>query len=153
MSIDLVSSLRAMEREEALAITEEEHLESVRVRKQHTPKHLPDGWTRDFRAEQMSEGQMAAWVHRDGRSVILTAGLQPDGRWWLHVSVARPDRMPTYADLQDLKAFWIGGDLQALQVFPPRAKHVNIHRFCLHLWACLDPAGDGLPDFGRAGTI
>lgn len=52
-----------------------------------------------------------------------------------------------------MKRLYVGDDLQAVQIFPRRARHVNIHPYCLHLWAALDPDGDGLPDFGSEGTI
>lgn len=97
------------------------------------------------------EGQRA-FEHRDGRRVVVTVGAH-DGRWWLHVSVSRAKYIPSYEDLADVKRAFVGPLHQALQLFPAAARHVNIHAFCLHLWACLEPDGDGLPDFGQDGTI
>lgn len=97
------------------------------------------------------EGQRA-FEHRDGRRVVVTVGLH-DGGWWLHVSVSRAKYVPSYDDLADVKRTFVTDDVQAVQIFPRRARHVNIHAYCLHLWACLDPDGDGLPDFGSEGTI
>lgn len=97
------------------------------------------------------EGQRA-FAHRDGRRVIVTVG-KHDGRWWLHVSVSRERYAPSYDDLADVKRAFVTDAVQAVQVFPRRDRHVNIHPHCLHLWACLDESGDGLPDFGRDGTI
>ncbi len=97
------------------------------------------------------QGQRA-FQHHDGRHVIVTVG-PSDGRWWLHVSVARAKYIPSYEDLADVKRVFVGEDRQAIQVFPRCERHVNLHPFCLHLWTCLEPDGDGLPDFGKEGTI
>ena len=59
--------------------------------------------------------------------------------------------MPTYADLMEMKRLCIGDHRTALQVFPPKTKHVNVAGKLgvevLHLWSCLD--GDVTPDFTR----
>jgi hypothetical protein len=99
----------------------------------------------------MLEGQRA-YLHRDRRRVIVSVG-QHDGQWWLHVSVSREKYIPSYEDLADVKRVFVGDALQAVQIFPRRERHVNLHPYALHLWACLEPDGDGLPDFGKAGTI
>lgn len=88
---------------------------------------------------------------KGGLFVLLDCSTFWDGTRWIHASCSRKDRMPTYEDLAEMKAVFFGPDRQALQVFPKKSKHVNIHPFCLHLWSCMD--GDGLPDFGRYGTI
>lgn len=97
------------------------------------------------------EGQRA-FGHRDGRRVIVTVGLH-DERWWLHVSVSRARYIPSYQDLADVKRTFVTDSVQAVQVFPRSERHINIHPYCLHLWACLEPDGDRLPDFGVEGTI
>lgn len=97
------------------------------------------------------QGQRA-FEHRDGRRVVVSVGSH-DGKWWLHVSVSRAKYIPSYHDLADVKRTFVTDAVQAVQIFPRRERHVNIHPFCLHLWACLDPPGDGLPDFGSQGTI
>lgn len=117
---------------------------------------LPNGWleldlTPSFRTYPWLEGQRA-FEHRDGRHVVGTVG-QHDGRWWLHVSVSRAKYIPSYEDLANVKRVFVGDEAQAVQIFPRRTRHVNIHAFCLHLWACLEPDGDGLPDVGADGTI
>jgi hypothetical protein len=67
--------------------------------------------------------------------------------------VSRAKYIPSYQDLADVKRVFVGDALQAVQLFARAERHVNLHPFCLHLWACLEPAGDGLPDFGKEGTI
>jgi len=58
---------------------------------------------------------------------------------WLHVSVSRTDRLPSWEDLKAVKDRFIGRDREAIQVIPRSRDFVNVHPFCLHLWA---PAGD-----------
>ena len=92
-------------------------------------------------------------LHLTG-SIIVSQSDVPDAPGeWLHASIARQDRMPSYADLAALhKAVF--GARYAYQVFAPPSAHVNIHSTALHLWGRVDD-GDGrlLPDFGAGGTI
>lgn len=86
----------------------------------------PDGWT---------------FTARDGAaSVIVTVADHGDGTEWVHASMARVDRLPTYGDLVDLhRAVWKDTGY-AYQTFAPVAHHVNIHPNALHLWGRLDGA-------------
>jgi hypothetical protein len=88
-------------------------------------------------------------------SVIVTQSDLPDapGDEWLHASIARIDRMPSYDELASLHRA-VFGARYAYQVFAPPCSHVNIHEHALHLWGRVDD-GDGrlLPDFGAFGTI
>lgn len=109
-------------------------------------KCLPEKWRYVNRTE---DG--AAYVHKtDHISVIESIAIELDGKRWQHVSVSRPDRLPDYADLTFVKKHWIGEDKYAYFVFPPREKHINIDKHCLHLWCCLD-GNAVLPDFTRGG--
>lgn len=80
-----------------------------------------------------------------GLSVIISGAVERDGRRWIHLSVARPHRMPDWDDLVFAKELFLGREAHALQVIPPRSEHVNIHPNCLHLWSCPDERV--LPDF------
>lgn len=136
----------------SLIISEEEWQAAKRATDQwFSALALPNGWLAIPPLDGPLEGQRA-FQHIDGRRVIGTVG-EHSGRWWLHVSVSRRNYIPSYDDLADVKRVFVGDALQALQIFPKRTEHVNIHPYCLHLWACLDPEGDGLPAFGAEGTI
>lgn len=107
---------------------------------------LPRGW---YIVQAGQDGALySALLERI--CVIESLATELDGKRWHHVSVSRPDRMPSYEDLCFVKKHWIGEDRYAYQVFAPRTKHVNIHQYCLHLWSCLD--GPALPDFTRGGN-
>lgn len=85
-------------------------------------------------------------------SVLVSQADWEDGEW-LHASIDRINRMPSYDDLAALhKAVF--GSRYAYQVFAPASRHVNLRKFALHLWGRVDDS-DGLvlPDFGKHGTI
>jgi hypothetical protein len=87
----------------------------------------------------------------NGIDVIISGQIE-DGKRWLHVSLSRKHRMPTYEDIALVKRAFIGDGLKAIMIFPERKYHVNLHSFCLHLWACLED--DQLPKFSHGlGTI
>jgi hypothetical protein len=76
---------------------------------------------------------------------IFTMSCHQDGKCWIHASIARTDRIPSYDELRKLKTEFIGRDRKAIMVLPAEAEHVNIHPNTLYLFCCLD--GDPLPDF------
>lgn len=112
---------------------------------------LPPGWT-EFRIPETHPMDGARAAFNGKTSLIFSCG-KHDGSWWLHVSIAHPEKIPSYTELADVKRIFVGKDRQALQIFPAASEHVNIHPRALHLWCCLEPKGDGLPHFGREGTI
>lgn len=108
------------------------------------PAHI-QGWALISRA---SDG--AAYQRADGLKVIASIAEEEDGKQWLHVSCSRRARLPTYGDMVDVKAIFVGEHREAYQVFARASKHVNLMPFCLHLWCRLD--GPALPDFTRGGS-
>ena len=110
------------------------------------PRIIPAPWREAQRGE---DG--AAYINSGARlSLIISFAIEGDGRAWVHMSLAGRDRLPTWQQLVDTKR-WAIGDVYAYQVFPPAAKHVNIHPYALHLWAPLDGGGQPLPDFTQGG--
>ena len=93
---------------------------------------------------------MRAWAF-NGLQIIATAAVMDDGREWLHVSVARRNRLPTYEEIARVKRDFIGDDKKAISVLPEKKYHVNIHENCLHLFYS---AENPLPEFsGGTGLI
>lgn len=70
---------------------------------------------------------------------------------WMHLSLSRSDRLPSWEELRDAKNELLGRHVRAIQVLPPGDEYVNIHPNVLHLWVCLD--GDAVPDFRHGGMI
>lgn len=86
-------------------------------------------------------------------SVLISAGRKADGGDWLHVSLAHEFRMPTYAEIAEVKRRFVGAERKAIQVFPAESVYVNLHPYCFHLWSRLD-APDCLPEFsGIVGGV
>lgn len=109
------------------------------------PRILPASW-RLHRTTVDGAHYVQAFT---GLSIIVSGATELDGKRWVHLSVAHPSRLPTWAELVDAKEFLVGKDEYAVQVLPPRAEHVNIHPYCLHLFHCVE--GNQLPDFTRGG--
>ena len=105
------------------------------------PIVLPPAWSVMRRV-----GDGVAWTTTGGLGVIVSVAKELDGRRWVHLSCSRRGRLPTWADLREVKSVVLG-DVYAYQVLPPAAKYVNIHPSCLHLFHCLD--ADPMPDFTR----
>ena len=45
------------------------------------------------------------------------------------------------------RRLFLGEDVKAMQVFPPKDRYVNLNPYVLHLFVCLSEEGDGLPEF------
>lgn len=113
--------------------------------------HLPRVLPASYRVVETAEDGMK-YMRKDHMTVIASGATELDGRKWLHVSCAHPTRLPSWKELMEVKEIFIGRDRAAIQVIPPKAKHINIHPNCLHLWCCLD--GEILPDFTQGtGSI
>jgi hypothetical protein len=119
----------------------EEAQVDIELTKELLPRVLPEAW------KQIEQN---TYIRKDMLTVIVTAEVVSTQRW-LHVSCARRNQLPLWADLRAVKDLFIGRDKQALQVLPSEDKYVNIHPFCLHLWHCLD--GDVVPDMRKNGVI
>jgi hypothetical protein len=103
----------------------------------------------DFRRIDARHFLGEAWEKiGDNLKVLVSTATEADGRVWLHVSMSRPARLPSWSDVKRVKNAFIGKDRKAIQVFPADREYVNDHPFVLHLFCCLD--GDPLPDFRRA---
>jgi len=112
----------------------------------------PKGYCRVAALDQTLSLPQQRWFMRDGDNlkVCITAQRELDGRPWLHVSFSFATKMPTYEDMAQVKALFIGPDHPAYMVLPRAKDHFNHHPFCLHLFAPL--AGeDPLPDFLAGG--
>lgn len=99
----------------------------------------------DWRCELGADGAFFQ-NHRLRQSVIISACVEEDGRRWIHLSIASPDRLPSYEDLCWLKRTFLGEEGKAILVFAPASVHVNLHSKCLHLWSCMEET-DPLPEF------
>jgi hydroxyacyl-ACP dehydratase HTD2-like protein with hotdog domain len=132
------------------SITEAQYRECVALSNEYVPKVLPVGWRKAFMPPPFQDQHVFESGH--GLKVIFTAdNLEGDGKTWLHVSMSRRSRIPTYDDMKEVKEIFVGRDRQAVQIFPKESEHINIHPYCLHLFCAVE--GDGLPHFSKGGSI
>lgn len=107
------------------------------------PKILPPRWESGATYENARD-----WF--DGDLRVLAEVELVDGALWLHVSMSRRGRLPSWEDLRFVKDVVIGRDRKALQILPSADEYVNIHPHVLHLYAALER--DLLPDFRMTQT-
>lgn len=88
--------------------------------------------------EERSPVEGRCWRSRDGGLVVIASDDEFYGKRWVHISLSRRSRIPTFEDIAFVKAELIGPDFPAYQVFPKAAEHRNYHPHCLHLWAPVD---------------
>lgn len=93
---------------------------------------------------QESPGTHAAFLSDSGCSVIVghepargaPAGiwLPPDELLLYHLSIAHPDRYPTWDEVADARYELIPDGVTMAMLLPPAGEYVNVHDYCLHLW-------------------
>lgn len=72
-----------------------------------------------------------------------------EGWHWYHVSVSRPDRLPSW-DMVTKVANEFLGDRVALHVIPKKKDYINLHRYCLHIWSPVEQSVEHLmPNMNR----
>lgn len=84
-------------------------------------------------------------------ALIVTAFDYETPDLWIHASISRKGRLPSYGDLVMMHVA-VFGDGYAYQVFAPPTLHVNIHEFALHLFGRAD-GKPALPEFAIGGSI
>jgi hypothetical protein len=93
-------------------------------------------------------GSHRAFVSQYGCSVIVgqePLKAAPQGMWlppgerllW-HLSIAHPDRYPTWDEIADARYGLIPDDVTMAMLLPPRGEYVNEHPHCFHLWQVED---------------
>lgn len=89
-----------------------------------------------------------AFQKKNGLRVIVSDGVEVDGRLWRHISLSYEDKIPVYSDIIEVKNSFASAHRYAVMIFPKKRDHVNCHPFCLHLFALLEGTWP-LPDFTR----
>lgn len=94
---------------------------------------VPGHWRR-FRSDTVGEAA-SCWRHSlTSMTVLRSLSTTKHGEQFIHVSVALPNRLPSWDDLGKIKNEFLGHGVNALQVLASDDTHVNLHFFCLHLW-------------------
>lgn len=74
------------------------------------------------------------WATVDGLSVIASIDDTPRFGPLLHVSLAWPDRNPTWGEITAVRGAFFPRDVDAMMVMPRAEDYVNVHAYCFHLW-------------------
>lgn len=100
---------------------------------------LPPAW--DQRSPMaLPQGVMARhYQHVLGLTVLATHEDRGSGTGvWLHISLSRPNKLPSWADVREVKDLFIGRDRCAIHMVPPEEFWLNFHPYTLHLFTRLD---------------
>lgn len=74
-----------------------------------------------------------------GLKVLVTAEDRgPETGVWLHVSLSRRNKLPSWSDVREVKDIFIGRERCAMHMIPPEEFYINLHPHTLHLWSRLD---------------
>jgi len=98
---------------------------------------LPPGWKANVDIEML----VAAYSNPKRKlRIILSIELKGKSEAaWIHLSVSHRSSTPSHATMSLCKKLFIGENREAIAIFPPRNRQVNIAGHCLHLWAPMDP--------------
>lgn len=87
-----------------------------------------------YRYEGEAFGTEAYRNKTQGLLVLVSVSIMENGEKFLHVSVSRRSRLPSWDDLKRVKAAFIGEEREAVHVLPKASDYINLHPYCLHLW-------------------
>jgi hypothetical protein len=97
-------------------------------------------WLGSFERIETDHSPLRAMVSVDFYSTHPEYPLAGD---WLHISVSRARRLPTWGDLCKTRDELGFADRPFVQLVPPTSHWLNIAGHCLHLWSRID--GDTVP--------
>lgn len=97
----------------------------------------PEGWTEvpTPAVMQIVPGVLVAKTFAKGPVTAIFTTENHGGKIIRHVSVARRDRLPIWDEIKAARAAFFEDRHNVAQFLPPQAEYVNVHQFCLHLWA------------------
>ena len=100
---------------------------------------------KDFKEIKAPLPGQRLFLRFNGLRVIVSDAVFGDGCLWRHVSMSHSNKLPSYKELCICKSIFCGDDRKAIQIFPKKSEHVNIHEYCLHLFCNM--SHDNIPDF------
>lgn len=111
-----------------------------------TEDDLPNEWSRNLMSPTVG-----AYYNSKKKLRVLAEiqTIQGSSGEWLHVSYWHKNRVPNHATTTLVKELFIGDNREAIAVFPPKSRYVNVHPYCLHLWSPLDPRDRRWPKFEK----
>ena len=99
----------------------------------------PNYWQRFPDLELLSQKAATVWQHKlTDLRVLRSKSTLRDGSTWIHVSVSRPDRLPSWEEISKVRDEFLGEQVEAYHVVPARKDYINVHSYCLHIWTPID---------------
>lgn len=99
----------------------------------------PPGWRQIGRAMDGAKWRLP------GGAVVIASMARLQGERWVHLSMSRHGRLPTWPELVAVRDALVPG-VECYQVAPPPDRYVNIHPGVLHPWGCVDRPDGVLPN-------
>lgn len=75
-------------------------------------------------------------------TVLRSLSRTSSGIWWIHLSLSRRDRVPSWDEIKKVALDFLG-DRTAMHVVAKGKDHINIHPNCFHLWALVNSEDEG----------
>jgi hypothetical protein len=91
---------------------------------------------KEFHVEEFPKGNVPAraYAHKlVPLRVMVSVSIMEDASEWIHLSVSRPDRDPSWQEMVKVRDEFLG-DEEAVMVLPKKEHHVNLHSHCFHWW-------------------
>lgn len=111
-------------------------LQKITDSKPHIPARAALAMPRHWHKIPDPTGFCAAFQNTlSGLRATVTLDTMEDGATYTHVSCSYPHKLPSWDDLKQVKDAFIGPHREAIQVLPKDEDYVNVHPYCLHLWA------------------
>lgn len=77
-------------------------------------------------------GYYSTGAFRVGDMALIVSHSEEEGGW--HLSMSHKNKLPTYEEMKDFRYKFLPNGINVCEIFPPRERFVNIHKFCRHLW-------------------
>jgi len=95
----------------------------------------PAGWSYDGCFGHDNEFLASCYRNKGmGLVVLLSLSTLDGGARFVHCSLSRRSRLPSWQDVKVVKDTFLGEDSEAFHVLPKKDDYINLCPFCLHLW-------------------
>jgi hypothetical protein len=84
----------------------------------------------NYRGRQPLSGGLV-FTAANGLIVILSGEEEREQIGW-HFSISHADRNPTWEEQRDARYQLVPDGVYMVQILPPKAEYVNVHKFCFH---------------------
>lgn len=95
------------------------------------PMKAAPGWVRCYQTES---GCSVICGHEPARANPTGLALPESALRLWHLSLAHPERYPTWDEIADVRYKLIPDDVTMALLLPPPDEYLNVHEFCLHCW-------------------